>query len=380
MKKVLWVCSDLPYPATHGGRVDMWQRILKFKESGFKIDLVITIKDDETINEKLRSVAEKIHIIKRDNSLKAHINIKPFQVQSRIGLKELDLNQSSYDLLFLESEYVCSILENKTFNYDCSAIRIHNNEAKYFYGLFNSEKKIIHKFYYLIDSFRFIFLRSFISKRVKNYFFISNEEVSKISLYKEHGLCIYHPTPYFDKLAYIPKKKFNVLFVGSLFMVNNQEAIIWYLENVHEKLYKIPGYKFIIVGNDKNVDSRFFDNIKKYSNIEVNRSPKTLDGFYENSMIFVNPMQNGAGVKLKTINAIEYGLPVVSTNIGAEGTGLIENEDFILANTSQLFYESILNLYKNENLRKILVVSAKKRLLSDDILVKQVYQILDMDK
>jgi len=69
-----------------------------------------------------------------------------------------------------------------------------------------------------------------------------------------------------------------------------------------------------------------------------------LDDIYKDGYLFVNPMQNGAGVKLKTIEAIQNGLPVISTSIGYEGTGLVPNKHIMAADSPEAFYQSIKEL------------------------------------
>ena len=60
--------------------------------------------------------------------------------------------------------------------------------------------------------------------------------------------------------------------------------------------------------------------------------------------ICVNPMHHGAGVKLKIINAIEFGLPVVSTSVGKEGTGLDNAVHLHVADTAEDFMKAIRHL------------------------------------
>ena len=378
MKKILWVCSDLPFPATHGGRVDMWERIKRVSLSGYVIDLICTVKNDEKINDEILKYVNKISIVKRSNNFLNYISTRPFQVESRKNLKEINLDNKEYDLLMLESEHVYYILENKKIKYKKVAMRIHNNESRYFFNLFKAEKNIIHKAYYLLDSLKINLFRRTISKKVKKFFFISNDELINGGVYDEDGLSkIYHPTPFFVNEHYEKKEKFNILFIGSFFMVNNQEAIIWFLDHIHGRLRKIPNYNLILVGNDKGVKDDFFKKIQSYGQVEVYRSPEDLHCFYNKSMIFINPMQNGAGVKLKTINAVSYGIPIVSTTVGAEGTSLIPSKDFILADDSENFYNALINLYNDENMRFNLSLNAINRLNSNDLISKQINDFLE---
>ena len=62
----------------------------------------------------------------------------------------------------------------------------------------------------------------------------------------------------------------------------------------------------------------------------------------------IAPLRYGAGVKGKIGQAYEYFLPVITTDIGAEGMNLKHNENAIIVNTPEAFANQILNLYDNE--------------------------------
>ena len=77
-------------------------------------------------------------------------------------------------------------------------------------------------------------------------------------------------------------------------------------------------------------------------------------------------MQHGAGVKLKTINAIVNGLPIVSTSVGAEGIGLIENEMYFLGNSENDFYNNIHNYFKLDSSKKHISIEKAQHFLKQN--------------
>jgi glycosyltransferase involved in cell wall biosynthesis len=95
------------------------------------------------------------------------------------------------------------------------------------------------------------------------------------------------------------------------------------------------------------------------SDVILHDTPKSLDDIYKSGYLFVNPMQNGAGVKLKTIEAIQNGLPVISTSIGYEGTGLVANEHIMVADNPEEFYRNIKLLFDNPQAAKALLESSQ---------------------
>ncbi len=63
--------------------------------------------------------------------------------------------------------------------------------------------------------------------------------------------------------------------------------------------------------------------------------------------VFVAPIRFGAGVKGKITQALSFGLPTVTTWLGAEGIGLRHGEDVLIADTPESFAAATLELYEN---------------------------------
>ena len=66
---------------------------------------------------------------------------------------------------------------------------------------------------------------------------------------------------------------------------------------------------------------------------------------YETTRVVVVPMRFGAGVKVKCIEAMQYGVPVVSTSVGAEGLGLHDSRAVVVADDAGEFADALVTLY-----------------------------------
>jgi glycosyltransferase involved in cell wall biosynthesis len=88
-----------------------------------------------------------------------------------------------------------------------------------------------------------------------------------------------------------------------------------------------------------------------------------LGPYYERSSVFVNPMQNGASVKVKTLNAAANGLPIVTTPVGNEGTGFVDGRDVIVRDTPESFAEGIRSLLVNGRRRRSLAAAGHRFLI-----------------
>lgn len=203
------------------------------------------------------------------------------------------------------------------------------------------------------------YLRSFDS-----YWFISCDEHSrniKGNLFKAEDLHWVPPhmpcEDVYDADKFNNIDEFTILFVGNLFTPNNVDGVVWYLDNVHPKLIsKNKKISLIIAGNARgNIPRVLINAMSKFNNeekISIIESPtdEELSKIYKKSHIFINPMLAGAGVKLKTIDAMRNSLSVVSTTIGIEGTGLINGKHVLVADSADSFSRAILDLCNDKDL------------------------------
>lgn len=107
----------------------------------------------------------------------------------------------------------------------------------------------------------------------------------------------------------VSEKQFDLLFVGSDNPFNI-EAINWFLAEVKPLL---PNeIKIVIIG-------RVCKHISDDSAIEKLPFVEDLSYYYQRSKIAICPMLRGTGIKIKVVEALSYGLPVVGTEKAIDG-------------------------------------------------------------
>ena len=76
--------------------------------------------------------------------------------------------------------------------------------------------------------------------------------------------------------------------------------------------------------------------------------------------ISVVPLRLGAGVKIKVLESLGAGLPVVTTDVGAEGIMAENGNDFIVENDPKVFATKVNELISNKEKREIMSIYAKR--------------------
>ncbi len=109
-----------------------------------------------------------------------------------------------------------------------------------------------------------------------------------------------------------------LLFVGGFAHQPNRHGLIWFLDHVLPSIrMRAPTAQLVIVGSNPppDIEALNSDQISVRSNI----SDQALSELYRTARIAIAPLRYGAGVKLKVVEAMREGLPLVTTSIGAQG-------------------------------------------------------------
>lgn len=75
-----------------------------------------------------------------------------------------------------------------------------------------------------------------------------------------------------------------------------------------------------------------------------------LSECFDRHRVFVAPVRFGAGLKGKILEAMNHGIPVVTTPIGAEGIGLTHRENAMIAEDDNAFVDHVVELYSDPEL------------------------------
>jgi glycosyltransferase involved in cell wall biosynthesis len=361
-KTILIVSPYFPYPVIFGGIADLFRKIQILKKYGYNISLISTIKkmpSESEIKFIRKYVIDTIFIKrKRFNAL---FSLYPFQVSSRSKLQEYKLYEN-YDYLIIEGDYVANILKNKTLSVTKTILRMHNNESKYAFELFKSSFPSFVSLYYLIESFKFKVYSKYIYKKVDHIACVSKDECKLLNSHSYKNAVF---SPVSIDISTLKQRHLNtktIIYVGALFLPNNVEGLAWYIKNIHAHLKLYPDYKFIIIGSTHSCkdEAKILKMCRNNSQIDIIFNATNLEKYYSQSSIFINPTLKGAGVKIKSINAVIEGLPLVTTEVGVEGIGLKNKEHVLVSKNSEDFRNHIELLFNDPLLGESLIKNAQK--------------------
>lgn len=126
----------------------------------------------------------------------------------------------------------------------------------------------------------------------------------------------------------------GILYLGSLDWRPNVDAVELLLREIFPRVrHQLPKARLVLVG--RKPPESLVRRVKQMANVELHADVPDVKPFLAASGVMAVPLRVGGGSRLKILEALAAGLPVVSTTIGAEGLHLVAGVDYTLADSSE---------------------------------------------
>jgi O-antigen biosynthesis protein len=136
----------------------------------------------------------------------------------------------------------------------------------------------------------------------------------------------------------------DLLFVGGFGHRPNIDAVSYFCREILPLVHKrLPDIKLYVVGNAPPAEIIALGS----DNVVIVGYVPNLVPYLQAAMAAVVPLRFGSGMKGKIGEAMAYGLPVITTSIGAEGMDLRDGFDAMIADAPDEFAERIITLHEN---------------------------------
>ncbi|HEX8557382.1 MAG TPA: glycosyltransferase [Pyrinomonadaceae bacterium] len=139
----------------------------------------------------------------------------------------------------------------------------------------------------------------------------------------------------------------HLLFVGSFHHRPNTDGVAFYAREVLPLVREqLPGVELLVVGDGAPAALAACE----AAGVRLLGYVPDIAPLFARCRVFVAPLRFGAGMKGKVGEALSYGLPVVTTTVGAEGMHLRDGEEALIADTAADFAAAVVRLYRDEAL------------------------------
>ena len=366
--KILFLANKLPHAEIAGSHRLIYNRMIRLKTLGHQIGIIsLVTKDDYKFKSNVDSIIDEVILIPfKERSFIYRINdylnpILPaifWKNKSKRMMKKIGevIQKSNYEIIISEFGEMGLYLYRNPY-----LPAIH---------------KIVSCHRCLTDSFNKYISTSGVSlllklkckiqlKRVKEYEFeMYNAMDHIITLTDEDRLNILNYSPQLP-ISVVPpgidikelnltntakKPKFPlVIMCGYFDNKSNTDAALWFIKSI---------WPLIISRNNKircwfigkGINNEMMRASLNKSNITMIPDIDDLRPYRKSASVFINPMRLGSGLRIKILEAMGSGLPVVSTSLGAAGIPAQNGENCFIGDTPKEFADAILWLINDKNL------------------------------
>lgn len=379
--KILVVSSYLPYPLFSGGQVRLFN-ILKNLSRSHEITLICEKRTYQTEKdvEEVKKICKKVITVQRkkqwslSNILKTGFSAKSFLITGHTSsdmkkLIEKELKEKDYDLIHVETSYVLQNLPKTSI----PIVLVEHNVEYMVYKKYADKAPLIIKPLLYFDVLKLKKQEETFWKKATKLIAVSEteKEIMKTCLPpvcrqdragREQDVMVVPngvDTDRFsidEKLKENNKKELTVLFIGDFKWMQNRDSAEFILTKIWPKIDPKLNAKLIIVG--KHIP----DNIKALKKENVLFDENALDTVkvYRQADILLAPIRIGGGTSFKILEAMASGVCVITTDLGAQGLSVVSGKHVLVGNTEEEIVSKLELLLTNEELRKKLIISARK--------------------
>ena len=364
--KIIWITIESIYPPNTGGRIGIFRRLEQIaKNNDIYLFYTMDRENDRIYFDDLRKYCKEVHgFIREKRTLSTVKNLlrAPFTVASRKNKKLIDavnkcLSENNIDLINVDSPHMGMNLQEINIYKTPVVINQHNIEWMVYKNVSKATHSIMKKILYAMESTRFKKYEEKLYREVhvSLFTFVSKDDLDFFGEWIGNR----------DKLVLIPvganscpvdydwnSKTNNIIFVGKMSYAPNEEAVKYFANTIFPTVKeKISDCRFIVVGKDPGAEIKKME--EKMDGVIVTGEVDDVGKYYNEADLVVIPLLHGGGVKVKLLEAMGYGVPIISSEIGIQGTGF-NDENMIIATNATEFVKKVLDfLQHRQNYRNV---------------------------
>ena len=355
MRKVLILSNKVPYPAKDGSSIAMARLLENLIEMGdchITYGAINTIKHRKNIEDFPKNVLEKIALKTFEANTSPTVfngfsnllfSKRPFHTV-RFHLPEVQhwlksFESGTFHTVILEGAFMGDYLYDVQRIGNRVVLRAHNLEHLIWERTTKNESFALKKWYLNLQAQRLKKFEEMLTREVDAVWSISPVDSNWFVALNAQTFFVPVSVASISRSGEIKEKK--CFFLGALDWMPNLESVEWFLSKVWPLVYASdPSIEFHLSGN-KTPSHLMNVNLP---GVTVHGRVTSAEEFVKNHGISVIPLLSGSGVRIKLLENGSFGIPTVSTSIGAEGVYSASDSIIPIADDAESFAKQVVKL------------------------------------
>ncbi len=343
--KILIALFRLPYPATDGTRYKILYNLTEGLKQQYDVEFfVVNIKKYNLSDvEYLEQHFGKVHLFHHSkiayglNAIPAFLNGLPLQAQAfhfNDAQRWLDAHINDYAAVYVHEIRMTEFFINYSDEHKQKFLIDFNDAISMNYKVGVQKMGFFKKFFYTWEGDRVSRYETVVLKNFKHFSIVSNKDrqylIDRAGLMDDFqkGVLdfsvINHGAPMTEVTALLDQDK--LFFLGSLDYEPNRDALEFFFKHVWDEVLRVmPHVELLVIGGGT---IRHSWKLKK--NVSFLGFVPSVFEAVKHCKALIAPIRFAGGTPSKIIEAMGYGIPVVTTIIGAEGiTGARHDQNIV---------------------------------------------------
>jgi glycosyltransferase involved in cell wall biosynthesis len=368
--KILDITSRLPYPLVDGARICMYQLVYGLAAHGHDVH-VVAVEEEESDPGPLSGFST-VHMVPITNPSQA------------VGALATLFNPNPYTQLKRERKEVYALLDRlqREIGFDVviadqAHIAQYGAYMKRTYGLpyllrcHNVESEIYKRH---VGTLRNPFMRFYVDLQARRWERFEEEQMrvadACVAITRRDEEAIERMAPGV-RVATVPaavdleafpyndpehRDRNTMILLGNMGWLPNRDAALWFGGEIYPLINeRRPDAVAYVVGENPPLSG-----LPVSDNFRVMGRVPSIAPYYGQIAIGLIPLKVGGGMRVKMVEMMSAGLPIVSTSQGAEGNEAVPGEHYLRADTPREFADAVLRLLGDERERERLARAARK--------------------
>jgi glycosyltransferase involved in cell wall biosynthesis len=138
----------------------------------------------------------------------------------------------------------------------------------------------------------------------------------------------------------------------------NIDAVLYFCNSIMPLIQnRIPDLKLVVVGHEPAPEIR---ELAERGNVTVTGYVENVIPYYQQSQVTIVPLRGGGGTRLKILESMALGRPIVSTTLGCEGLNVTDGDNIMISDSPREFAERVIQLLTDKGLRERIARNARR--------------------